>query len=147
MLNRLSRRNTWVAFAILAFVATSSAMAARPGEPIRVQLWINATDLDRPRLESLLGGDLRSLGDVVVVDSKPDFYLHITGGPSGIPSDPCSVYVITMVVAVGDQRLYADDTLVMGPYSSLRSLCEDLIVYLDTNHISKLRKVMQTHPR
>ena len=74
---------------LILFVATQSGTSLSNGlaeavvgvpqtdEPFRVQLEMK-TDTDlKVQLSSFIGRELRTLGDVVIVESKPDYNLHV----------------------------------------------------------------------
>lgn len=130
----------------------------------KLQLVISANDDLKAPIESYLGRSLRTIGDVTIVDSKPDIWVSVValkvraGGTDtgyaitfAVTEPGLPVFLKTLakdeksgellVSLYGDSSTFLDHQLFVGPMDSLKSLCEDTAIAIDSGSINPRRKM------
>jgi len=129
----------------------------------RVKVIVSAKENIKSSLTSYLNRELRSLNDVELVETDPEWELNVlavelktTGGyKSGVA---LSVVIISPFInqmlsgffqeqfedaglkMTSDLYLYPDHWLNVGPADKLQDLCKDVIATFDTKHLEEGRK-------
>ena len=151
----------------LLFVSCTASAEPVPPYSGRVLLNVTATEKLKAEVESYVGRELRSLGDVVVTNDKPDWILNILAMEQKDMREQkvgviLSIVILQpfnnqLVVSVVPERskewvshwtshLYSLSTysVQFGPPESLRKLCNEIVVTFDSEQVNKERKIWQS---
>ena len=150
---------------IFILSSTSVATAQESELPkFRVKVFVSADENIEGKIKSYINRELRSLGDVELVDDDSEFELEIvaieqmteSGNKVGIVLSTVistkydNWYLLTLVPASKKEELdkqtanlyfFPDHWVKTGPTRSLRKLCNEIVADFDTKHLENIRKL------
>jgi len=136
------RTTTYTAIILLLCTHVSFAEETKPN--FKVRLSISADEDIKQKAESYLSRELRSLGDVTIVDSGDEYKICIIVLQHESESGTLLGYSISVVFGELDNYLYylIDHRLYTGGPERLRSRCEDIILDFDNKYLKEKRKTL-----
>lgn len=155
-----------IIFFILLYPFTCFATGLPPFSA-RVSVVVSADNNIKPKVESYIDRELRSLGDVVVTDDNPDWILNIVALESKTKGGYESGVVLSVVAlksfdkeavmstvsarnkgwvsdAISNLHEFSSHSLRIGAPEELRSICSGIVADFDTKFLQPQRKYWQT---